>query len=83
MNERKAAFAERTIRSLKNFLYRYMDDYEYNNVHYLPNFIITMKSTNNCSINMKPNQVKDSDFMLILYSKSLREYKKPKFGNGD
>ena len=29
MSETKAAFAERTIRSLKNFLYRYMEDYGY------------------------------------------------------
>ena len=32
---------------------------------------------------MKPNHVKNSDFMSILYSKLLREYKKPKFGIGD
>ena len=31
---------------------------------------------------MKPNHVKNSDFMSILYSKPLREYKKPKFGIG-
>ena len=30
MSETKAAFAERTIRSLKNTLYRYMEDYGYN-----------------------------------------------------
>ena len=29
MGEMKAAFAARTIRSLKNFLYRYMEDYGY------------------------------------------------------
>ena len=32
---------------------------------------------------MKPNHVKNSEFMSILYSKPLREYKKPKLGNGD
>ena len=32
---------------------------------------------------MEPNHVKNSDFMSIFYSKPLREYKKPKFGNGD
>ena len=42
-----------------------------------------MNSRNNRSIDMKPNHVKNSDFMSILYSKPLREYKKPKFGNGD
>ena len=32
---------------------------------------------------MKPDHVKNSDFMSILYSKPLKEYKKPKFGNRD
>ena len=31
---------------------------------------------------MKLNHVRNSDFMSILYSKSLREYQKPKFGIG-
>ena len=42
-----------------------------------------MHSRNNRSIDMKPNLVKDSDFMSILYSKPLREYEEPKFGIGD
>ena len=32
---------------------------------------------------MKSNHVKNSDFMSILYSKPLREYKKPKSGIGE
>ena len=32
---------------------------------------------------MKPNHVKNSDCMSILYSKPLRENKKPKFGIWD
>ena len=83
MSETKAAFAERTIRSLKNSLYRYMEDYGYEYIHKLPHFIVTMTSSNNRSIESKPNHVKNSDFMSILYSKPLREYKKPKFGVGD
>ena len=31
---------------------------------------------------MKPNHVKNSDFMSILYSKRFKEYNKPKFGIG-
>ena len=42
-----------------------------------------MNSRNNRSIDMKPNHVQNSDFMSILYSKPLREYKKPKFGIGE
>ena len=77
MNETKAAFAERTIRSLKNILYRYMEDYGHKYIHILPQLFATMNSRSNRSIDMKPNNVKNSDFMSILYSKPLREYKKP------
>ena len=83
MSETKAAFTERTIRSLKNILYRYMEDYGNKYIHKLPQFVATMISRNNRSIDMKPNHVKNSDFMSILYSKPLREYKKPKFGIRD
>ena len=78
MSETKTAFAERTIRSLKNTLYRYMEDYGYKYFHKFPQFFATMKSRNNRSIDMKPNHVKNSDFMSILYSKPHREYKKTK-----
>ena len=77
MSETKAAFAERTIRSLKNNLYRYMEDYGYKYIHKLPHFFATMNSRNIRSINMKPNHVQNSDFMSMLYSKLLRESKKP------
>ena len=40
-----------------------------------------MNSRNNRSVDMKRNHVKNSDFMSILYSKSLREYEKSKFGS--
>ena len=76
----KAAFAERTIRSLRNNLYRYMEVYGYQYIHQLPLNIATMNSRINRSIDMKPNLVKNSDFMSMLYSsKRLREHKKPKF----
>ena len=32
---------------------------------------------------MRPNTLKNCDFMSILYSKPLREFKKPTFKNGD
>ena len=40
-SETKAAFAERTIRSLKTILYRYMEGYEYKHFHELTQFITT------------------------------------------
>ena len=82
MNQTKAAFAERTIRSLKNIFYRYMEDYGYKCTHELPQFIATMNSRNNHSIDMKPNHFKNSDFMSTFYSKPLGEYKKPAIGIG-
>ena len=83
MSETKAAFAGRTIRSLKNFLYRYMEDYGYKYIHKLPQLITTLNSRRNSSIDMRPNTVKNCDFMSILYSEPLREYKKPTFKIGD
>ena len=37
MSETEAAFAERTIRSLKKILYRYMEDNRYKYIHNLLN----------------------------------------------
>ena len=42
-----------------------------------------MNSRDNRSIDLKTNHVKNSDFMSILYSKPLREHKKPKIVVGD
>ena len=83
MSETKAAFAERTIRSLKNILYRYMEDFGYKYIHKLPQFITTLNSRRHSSIDMKPNTVRNCDFMSIVYSKPLREFKKPTFRIGD
>ena len=83
MGVTKSAFAERTIRSLKIILYRYMEDFGYKYIHKLPQFITTLNSGRNSSIEMRPITVKDCDFMSIHYSKPLREFKKPAFKIGD
>ena len=83
MSETKAAFAERTIRSLKNILYRYMEEYRYKYIHKLPQFITALNSRRNSSIDIRLNTVKKCDFMSIFYSKPLREFKKPTFKVGD
>ena len=67
----------------KNTLFRYIEDYGYKYNHDLPEFIATMNSRNNRSIDVKPNHVKISNLMSILYSKPLREYEKPKNGIRD
>ena len=83
MSETKAAFDECTKRSLKNFPYRYMEDFGYKLIHKLRQFITTLNARRNSSIDMRPNTVKNCDFMSILYSKLLREFKKPTFKIGD
>ena len=83
MSETKVAFAERTKRSLKNILYRYMEDFWYKYIHKLPQFITTLNSKRNSSIDMRPITVKNCDFMSILYKKPLREFKKSTFKIGD
>ena len=83
MSETKAAFAERTIQSLKNNPYRYIEDLGYKYIHKLPQFITTLNSRRKSSIDMRPNTVKNCDVMSILYNKPLREFKKPTFKIGD
>ena len=83
VTETRAAFAERTIRSLKNIVYRYMEGNGYNYIHKLTQLNTTLNSRRNCSIDLIPKNVKNSDFLSILYSKPLREFRKPQFKIGD
>ena len=83
MSETKAAFAERTIRSLKNILYRYMGDDGSKYIHKLTQFVTTLKSRRIFSTDLIPKNVKKSDFLSILYSKLIWEFRKPKFESGD
>ena len=62
MSENKAAFAERTIRSLKNILYPYMEDNGDKYIHKLTQFVTTLNSRRNCSIDLIPKNVKNCDF---------------------
>ena len=59
ISETKAAFAERTKRSLKNILYRYMEGYGYKYKHKLLQFITTLNSRRNNSMDMRRNTVKN------------------------
>ena len=65
MSETKAAFAKRTIRSLKTILYRYMEDNGYMYIHKLTQFVTTLNSRKNCSIDLIPKDVKTSDFYQL------------------
>ena len=83
LSETKAAFAERRIRSLKIIVYCYMEEFGYKYIQKLPQLITTLISRRNSSIDMRPNTVKNCDFMSVLYSKPLPELKKPIFKSGD
>ena len=79
MSETRAAFAERTKRSLKKVLYRYMEDYRYKYLHKLPHFITTLNSRRNSLKDMRPNTVKNCDSISILCIKLSRKHEKPIF----
>ena len=83
MSETKAAFAERTTRSLKNILCRYMEDNGYKYIHNMTKFVRTLNSRRKCSIDLMSKNLKNSDFLSTLYTKPLREFGKPKFEIGD
>ena len=83
MSDTKAAFAERTIRSLKNILYCYMEDNGYKYIHKFTQLVTTLNSRRNCSTDLIQKNVKNSIFLSNLYSKPLGEFRKPKFERGD
>ena len=66
MNKTKAAFAESTIRSLKNTIYRYMEDNGWKYFNKLAQFVTILISRKNCSIDLIPKNVKNSDFLSFL-----------------
>ena len=60
-----------------------MEENGYKYIHKLIQFVTTPNSRRNCSIDLIPKSVRNSDFLSILYSKPLREFRKPKFKVGD
>ena len=83
MSETKAAFAERAIQSLKHIIYRYIEDHGEKFIPKLQQFLSTLNCRKNRSIGKSPRDVKNSDFLSILYNKSFKKYTKPKFKIGD
>ena len=60
-----------------------MEVFGYKYIHKLPQFITTLHSRRNSSIDMRPNTVNNCNFMSILCSKPLRECKKLTSKTGD
>ncbi len=83
-SETKAALAERAIRSLKNILYRYMEDAKTD--RYLPKlqqFVSTMNSRINRSIGKCPSKVTNKDVFSMLYKLPVIKHKDSKFKVGN
>ena len=84
-SEKKALLAERYIRTLKNILYRYMEEMKIEK--YLPvlqQFVKTMNSRTNRSTGIPPELVKIGIFLQVSCSnRSLPKKRKPKFTIGD
>ena len=79
MNEAKAAFAELTIRSIKNTLHRYMEEFGYKYIHNFLHFITTSNCSQNSPVKWKPNDVKSPD--LHSLQQTSTRVQKTKFKN--
>ena len=79
----KAAYAERAIRSLKNLIYRYMEDSNsHRYITRLPALVKTMNTRHNRSIDMAPKDVTNRDVLRIIHMSSSA-VEKPSFRIGD
>ena len=83
-NETKSAFAERNIRSLKNIIYRYLEEkWTWNYIKELPNFVNIINSRVNRVTKLAPNKVfKKQEPFLISIALNNNKYK-PRFEEGD
>ena len=79
-SETKAAVAERAIRSLKNIIYRFMEENGYKYLVKMSSFQNTMNCRVNRSTGKAPKKVKNKDFLSIFSHKNpISQYKKPRF----
>ena len=70
VSETKAAFAERAIQFLKHIIYRYIEEHVEKFVPKLQQFVSTMICRKNRSTEKSPRDVKNNDFLSILYVES-------------
>ena len=83
-NEKKSAFAERNVRSLKALIYRYMNEHHTERyIDQLQNFVQVINSRTNRVIGMAPKDV-TQDHVGYLVSLTLnKDLRKPNFKIGD
>ena len=67
LSEKKSAFAERKIRSLKNLIYKYLEDkWTYSYINLLQSFVQTINSRVNRVTNLAPNKVTKKDVPYLI-----------------
>ena len=82
---KKSAFAERNIRSLKNIIYKHLEEkWTYSYIDKLDDFFRTIKITFNRVTRLAPNKSTNKDVpRLVSLSAETSSSKKPKFVVGD
>ena len=60
-----------------------MEDFGYKYTDKFSHFVRTLNSKQKCSVDLKPNDVRNTDLLNILYHKRLRGYRKQNFKIGD
>ena len=76
MSENKAAFAERTKRFPKNILYRYMEDNGDKYIHKLTQFVTTLSSRRNCSIDLVDTSREKRPFVSVGITRLVLMFRK-------
>jgi hypothetical protein len=84
-SETKSAFAERNIRSLKNIIYRHLEEHwTYAYILHLQEFVQTINTRVNRVTNLAPSKVTKKDVAhLVSLTTGSHMVKKPKFKLGD
>ena len=86
-SEKKSAFAERNIRSLKNLIYKYLEDkWTFSYINQLQSFVQTTNSRVNRVTKLAPNKVtkKDVPYLIsLIFNDSANLVRRPKFYVGD
>ena len=86
-SEKKSAFAEKNIRSLKNLIYKYLEDkWTYSYINQLQSFVQTINSGVNRVTKLAPNKVtkKDVPYLIsLIFDASTKLVRRPKLYVGD
>ena len=85
-SESKTVFAERNLRSLKNFIYKYLEHkWTHLYIHTLQSFVGIINSRDNGGIELAPKKVTRKHVSLLrALAAESKEFVKPRFtaGNG-